>query len=248
MVEGILQQPVRWGPPSRLSGLTLGAKMAVFQARRALVDLLEGPDRLAPGAGEFTTLAGESVSPLFSEADPRERALELGKAHNLATAAAALDGLVLPPGSTFSFWRQVGRATRARGYRVGRMLREGCLVPAVGGGLCQLSTALYDAALSAGCRIVERHAHSRVVPGSIAERTGRDATVAWNYVDLRFASDRPNQVRTRRDRRAAGRAALGRRCGAGGNDRSRPGPSPGRRRPQLRQLRRDRLRDARAGP
>jgi hypothetical protein len=63
-------------------------------------------------------------------------------------------------------------------------------VPATGGGLCQLSNALYDAALQAGCEIVERHAHSRIVVGSAAA-TGRDATVAWNYVDLRF---RPHEA------------------------------------------------------
>jgi hypothetical protein len=94
---------------------------------------------------------------------------------------------VLLPGTTFSFWRQVGRATRSRGFVAGRMLREGCLTPAVGGGLCQLSNALYDVALSAGCRVLERHAHSFRVPGSAAD-TGRDATVAWNYVDLRFSA------------------------------------------------------------
>jgi hypothetical protein len=58
-------------------------------------------------------------------------------------------------------------------------------VPAIGGGLCQLSGLLYQAALEAGLEIVERHGHSRVVPGSSAEQD-LDATVFWNYVDLRF--------------------------------------------------------------
>jgi vancomycin resistance protein VanW len=88
----------------------------------------------------------------------------------------------------FSFWRHVGRPTRARGYVEGRMLQGGSLSPAVGGGLCQLSTALYEVALQANLTILERHAHSRIVPGPNAARAGRDATVAWNYVDLRFAS------------------------------------------------------------
>jgi hypothetical protein len=65
------------------------------------------------------------------------------------------------------------------------MLQQGCLVPSIGGGLCQLSNALYDVCLRADCDILERHAHSTVVPGSAAA-AGRDATVAWNYVDLRF--------------------------------------------------------------
>ncbi len=97
---------------------------------------------------------------------------------------------MIPVGQVFSFWRQVGRASRRRGFVTGRMLKEGCLVPAVGGGLCQLSNALYDAALQSGCEIVERHAHSRVVAGSAAA-AGRDATVAWNYVDLRFRTSAP---------------------------------------------------------
>ncbi len=61
-------------------------------------------------------------------------------------------------------------------------------MPAVGGGICQLSNALYGVAQDAGLEIVERHSHSRQVPGMEA---GRDATVAWNYVDLRFRSDQP---------------------------------------------------------
>lgn len=59
------------------------------------------------------------------------------------------------------------------------------MIPAIGGGLCQLSNALYQVALEAGCEILERHPHSRIVPGS-ATAHGRDATVAWNYIDLRF--------------------------------------------------------------
>jgi hypothetical protein len=103
---------------------------------------------------------------------------------------------VLAPGAVFSFWRHVGRATAGRGFASGRMLREGCMVAAVGGGLCQLSNALYDVALRAGCRIVERHAHSHRVPGSAAA-VGRDATVAWNYVDLRFSTPRAMRLSVR---------------------------------------------------
>jgi hypothetical protein len=80
-----------------------------------------------------------------------------------------------------------------KGYVAGRELREGCLIPSIGGGLCQLSNALYDAALRAGFEIVERHAHTQVIPGSLAE-SGRDATVFWNYVDLRFKSEHPFRI------------------------------------------------------
>ena len=133
-------------------------------------------------------MIARSVTPLWSDPSLSEQAMQLGKVHNLRRAAFRARRLVLAPGQVFSFWRQVGRATRARGFAPGRMLREGCMMPAIGGGLCQLSNALYDVALKAGCRILERHAHSfrfRVRP----RPTGRDATVAWNYVDLRFATE-----------------------------------------------------------
>lgn len=164
------------------------AKVTVFQARRLLLDLATGPSRLARAeADAFSAPAGEVVTNLWSDESLAERAWQLGKVQNLRTACRALDGLVIPAGRTFSFWRHVGPPVAARGFVRGRMLQQGCMVPAVGGGLCQLSNALYDAALQAGCRIVERHPHSRIVPGSAAA-WGRDATVAWNYVDLRFAA------------------------------------------------------------
>lgn len=130
----------------------------------------------------------ESKSALWTEIEPEERFLVAGKIQNLRVAIAALDGLEVPAGKPFSFWKNVGRTTKFRGYVQGRELREGCLIPNVGGGLCQLSNALYDAALKANFEIVERHAHTQAIAGSLAEQ-GRDATVFWNYVDLRFRSE-----------------------------------------------------------
>lgn len=180
-----------WTQPSRLSGAVFRAKVTAFQARRLLVDMTANLKRLQPGPppADYVVLA-QSRSALWIAGDLDDRAHQRGKVENLRRATRAIGAGLLPAGQLFSFWRQVGRASRGRGYVNGRMLQEGCLVPAIGGGLCQLSNALYDAALRAGCEIVERHAHSRIVPGSAAEH-GRDATVAWNYVDLRVRSDRP---------------------------------------------------------
>lgn len=111
--------------------------------------------------------------------------LTAGKVQNLRIAAAKPDGMHIKANATFSFWKHIGRPSRGNGFVVGREIREGCIVPTVAGGLCQLSNALYDAALKAGFDIIERHAHTRVIKGSLAE-SGRDATVKWNYVDLRF--------------------------------------------------------------
>ncbi len=182
-------------PPSRAAALAFMAKTWVFRAQRLAGDLVQGPRRLGRGeARNFPVLLAQSRTPLWGDPRLAEQAMQFGKVHNLRRAAQALDGTLLMPGAVFSFWKQLGPASRARGFVAGRMLVEGCLVPAAGGGLCQLSNALYDVALQAGCRIVERHAHSRIVPGSAAA-LGRDATVAWNYVDLRFASDAPLLLR-----------------------------------------------------
>ncbi len=134
------------------------------------------------------SVIAESKTPLWTESEPEEQFLLAGKVHNLRIVVKRLNGLEIPAGEIFSFWKNVGRASRLNGFVVGRELREGCIIPTVGGGLCQISNALYDAALKANFEIVERHAHSQVIKGSLAEQ-GRDATVFWNYVDLRFRSE-----------------------------------------------------------
>jgi hypothetical protein len=203
----ILASPSRTSPArssarhSRAGAVAFRAKTLFFQLRRAVGDVVSGPRRHPRAAALCDApVLGESAAPLWTEASLEELHLVAGKVHNLRLALRGLDGVEVPAGATFGFWAQVGRASRLRGFVAGRELREGCLVPAVGGGLCQLSNALYDAALQAGCEIVERHAHSRAVAGSAAER-GRDATVFWNYVDLRFRSPRPLRIEARMDGR-----------------------------------------------
>lgn len=114
--------------------------------------------------------------------------LTAGKIQNLRIAAKRLNGLEISANKTFSFWKHIGNPNIGKGYVVGREIREGCIVPTIAGGLCQLSNAFYDAALKANFEIIERHRHTKVIKGSLAEQD-RDATVKWNYVDLRFKSN-----------------------------------------------------------
>lgn len=186
--------------PTRFSSLVFHAKAVILRARRAAWNLIAGPPLLAKAeAAGFPHPVAESRSPLWADEVLAERGFQLGKIQNLRIACRALDGLVIPAGVVFSVWRHLGAPIAARGYVPGRMLKQGCMVPSVGGGLCQLSNALYDVALQAGCRIVERHPHSRIVPGSAAA-LGRDATLSWNYVDLRFAPNQELRLSARLDR------------------------------------------------
>ena len=186
--------------PSRLDMAVFEAKAMALRTLRTVKEALarEAVQRHAPSDDlRDAPIVARVRAPLWSgPAGAKEYALTAGKIQNLRMALRGLDGIVVPAGEAFSFWRQVGRASRRRGFVGGRELREGCLVKSVGGGLCQLSNALYEAALAAGFEIVERHAHSRVVPGSRAA-VERDATVFWNYVDLRFRSRTAFRVESR---------------------------------------------------
>jgi glycosyltransferase involved in cell wall biosynthesis len=181
---------------TRTSAALFTLKTAVLGARRRVDDVWAPLPLGARADVARMRPIGSSVTPLFARDAGVEARLQAGKVQNLRIAARSIDGRGFGAGEVFSFWRHVGRPTRRRGFTVGREVREGCLVPSIGGGLCQLSNALYDAALDAGMTIVERHAHSVVVPGSLAE-IGRDATVFYNHVDLRFAADHPFAIEAR---------------------------------------------------
>lgn len=181
------------------------AQAAIFRVKVSLLQMKRGASNFSDGeirqhsiTADLTNapVVAESKTPLWTESAPEEQFLLAGKVHNLRLAVKKLNGLEIPANEVFSFWKHVGQASRFQGYVAGRELREGCIIPSVGGGLCQLSNALYDAALKANFEIVERHAHSQIVAGSLAEQ-GRDATVFWNYVDLRFKSPLPFRIEAR---------------------------------------------------
>ncbi len=173
--------------PTRTEALWFEFRAACFRAKRTVLEWNgAGAKRLHRAeARRDTAPVVESRTVLFNSSSPAEFALQAGKVHNLRLAARQLNGVVIRANELFSFWKNVGRASRRRGFVEGRELREGCVIPNVGGGLCQLSNALYDVALRSGCEIVERHAHTQQVPGSTT-KPGRNATIFWNYVDLRF--------------------------------------------------------------
>lgn len=181
--------------PSLFGASVFRGKSFLLQCRRAVLDSLKRTASRSKRSEKLidAPVIAESRSQLWSEIDKNERELVAGKIQNLRVAVAELNGVELERGEVFSFWKNVGRTTRRRGFVEGRELREGCIIPKVGGGLCQLSNALYDAALKANFDIVERHAHTRVIAGSLAEQD-RDATVFWNYVDLRFRSSRAFRI------------------------------------------------------
>jgi vancomycin resistance protein YoaR len=148
---------------------------------QALVMLIAAP---APTevelAGYATSLKGRTAS----------------QRHNARHAAEALNGKVLAPGAVFSFNTTVRSWSEDRGYVKAPVSYDGELVKAYGGGVCQTSTTLYNAALLAGLPILERHPHvfaPHYVP------PGQDAAVAQRNIDLRFRNPYPWPLRIRAD-------------------------------------------------
>lgn len=115
-----------------------------------------------------------------------------GQVANAKLCASKIRGQTVAPGETFSFNTVLGGWTRDQGYRKAPVSYNGQLVSAWGGGVCQVSTTLYNAALLAGMDVVQRHRH-QFAPDYAPP--GRDAAVAYDDVDLRLRNPHPFAVR-----------------------------------------------------
>jgi vancomycin resistance protein YoaR len=105
--------------------------------------------------------------------------------NNIKLAANAINSYVVFPGETFSFNRVVGIRTVNKGYRRAPVIVRGEFSEGVGGGICQVSSTLFNAVDRAGLQIGERYSHSRRVP---YVPPGRDATVNWGGPDFSFTN------------------------------------------------------------
>ena len=110
---------------------------------------------------------------------------------NLQLACQAINGMVLEPGATFSFNETVGQASVKRGYRMAPVIVNGKTEQGEGGGVCQVSSTLFNAAQAAGMTVLERHDHG--APVGYVEQ-GQDAAISYGTYDLRFRNDTQNAV------------------------------------------------------
>jgi vancomycin resistance protein YoaR len=113
------------------------------------------------------------------------------RTENIKLAAKMIDGIIIAPGQEFSFNNTVGSREIENGYRPAKIIEGGSFVLGVGGGVCQVSSTLYNAVLLAGLTIKERHNHSisiAYVP------LGRDATVVYQVKDLKFINNTPGYI------------------------------------------------------
>lgn len=176
--------PVR---PIKRSKARLLAGRVIFTLQRYGRWLVEWP-RLARTrlSGDLPYVIAEHRTPLrraFSSSDER---LTLGKINNLKLAIRRLDGVVLEPGKTFSYWFTIGNPTVRHGYLPGLMLKDGQLVEGIGGGLCQMSNLIYWLTLHTPLTVVERWRHGYDVfpDASRTQPFGSGATCYYPFLDL----------------------------------------------------------------
>lgn len=128
------------------------------------------------------------ATPLYRRLRDVDMSLQHNKVKNLKLALQPLNGVVIQPGETFSYWRLIGKPTKRKGYVEGMVLFYGSFREGIGGGLCQLSNLIYWLTLHTPLKVTERHRHSYdVFPD--ANRTqpfGSGATCAYNYLDLQI--------------------------------------------------------------
>jgi vancomycin resistance protein YoaR len=108
------------------------------------------------------------------------------RTHNMKLASIAIDQYVINPGDTFSFNELVGYASKENGYLESVIFVNGEKEMGYGGGICQVSSTLYNAGMAAALEIVERHPHSK--PVGYVEK-GKDAATSYGGVDLKMKNN-----------------------------------------------------------
>ena len=140
-----------------------------------------------------TNMIGTEAFPdLLSTYSTKYSAGNTGRTTNLQLAASKINGTVLMPGETFSYNQVVGARTIAAGYKEAPIYVSGQVVDGLGGGICQITSTLYNAVLYANLQIVERSNH-QFVPSYVT--ASRDATVVYGSIDFKFKNNREYPIK-----------------------------------------------------
>ena len=134
----------------------------------------------------------EAFPDLLSEFSTSFTSSNYNRSTNITLASSKINGVVLMPGETFSYNQTVGQRTRSAGFKEATAYSNGEVVQEVGGGICQVSSTLYNAVLYANLEITERYNHG-FKPSYV--KPGLDATVSWGGPDFKFANNRTYPIK-----------------------------------------------------
>ena len=143
---------------------------------------------------EITTnmIGTEAFPDLLSTFSTNYSVRDTDRTTNLRLAANKINGTVLMPGETFSYNQVVGERTIAAGYKEAPIYVQGQVVDGLGGGICQITSTLYNAVVYANLEIVERSNH-QFVPSYVT--ASRDATVVYGAIDFKFKNNREYPIK-----------------------------------------------------
>ncbi len=133
----------------------------------------------------------EAVDEVIGEFSTTFDAKVTGRSTNIAIASSSINGVLLMPNEGFSFNKQTGPRGIKEGYQEAPVIVNGQLVPGVGGGICQVSTTLYNAIVRANLEVTKRQNHS--LPVAYVP-LGHDASVFYGYLDLEFVNNKPYPI------------------------------------------------------
>lgn len=170
---------------------------------RRLTELFE--KSLTDKTFDQITIPVKSIIPALTESDIKKWSMDQiisvfstkfdpsnsDRVHNIETARSAIDNTIVYPGQSFSFNTWVGPRVSEAGYKEAPVIYLGKIVPGVGGGICQVSSTLYNAVLLADLKVIQRSNHS--LPSNYVP-LGRDATVVYGDLDFIFENNNQNPI------------------------------------------------------
>lgn len=140
---------------------------------------------------ETEVVESQSAEQLLGSAEVSFAGSSAGREKNIELGISHIDGKVINPGDEFSFTKVLGPVTKEEGYSDEKVFLNGEVTKGIGGGLCQVSTTLFQSVIKAGLRVTERHNHSYTVS---RYDVGLDATYSDPGPDFRFKNDTKNPL------------------------------------------------------
>lgn len=184
----------QFAPPRR--GVTLNLDATVQEVARAaensaasaplIVDVIE------PDVNELADIEDLGVTALLARGESDFAGSPRNRIHNITVGTARYHGLLIAPGEEFSFNEHLGPVSAAAGFKPELVIKGHATVPELGGGLCQVSTTAFRAAIYSGLEITVRKSHAYAV--RYYGVPGFDATIYPGYTDLRFRNNTPGHI------------------------------------------------------
>ena len=145
---------------------------------------------------KLPNIVSSHTSNIIKKAKGIDPVSQENKAINISLAGSKINGIIIHPGEVFSFWKTVGKATKRKGYKAGRVIVKNKLKAGIGGGLCNLGNTINNLILHSPLEITELHKHSDALAPDEGKRIpfSSGTSVYYNYIDYRFKNNTDQDI------------------------------------------------------